>query len=80
MRRFLALILTFAALTSASFAATRDEQTKACKGDALHFCATDIPDEQKITACMKQHYAELSPQCQAMFEAPPHHGARAKPQ
>ena len=49
-------------------AATRDEQTKACRGDAMHFCAADIPNEDKITACMKQHVDELSPACRAMFK------------
>ncbi|MFL9895496.1 MULTISPECIES: hypothetical protein [Paraburkholderia] len=49
-------------------AASRDEQTKACRGDAMHFCAADIPNEDKITACMKQHVDELSPACRAMFK------------
>jgi hypothetical protein len=53
--------------TSAS-AASRDEQSKACRGDAMHFCAADIPNENKITACMKQHIDELSPACRAMFK------------
>jgi hypothetical protein len=48
-------------------AASRDEQTHACRGDAIHFCAAEIPDEEKITACMKQHIDELSPACRAMF-------------
>ncbi|EIF33712.1 hypothetical protein BCh11DRAFT_01492 [Burkholderia sp. Ch1-1] len=49
-------------------AASRDEQTKACRGDAMHFCAADIPNKEKITACMKQHVDELSPACRAMFK------------
>ncbi|WP_233835230.1 hypothetical protein [Paraburkholderia sp. ZP32-5] len=47
--------------------ATRDEQAQACRGDAIHFCAAEIPDKEKITACMKQHIDELSPACRAMF-------------
>ncbi|RFU44181.1 hypothetical protein [Paraburkholderia sp. DHOC27] len=49
-------------------AATRDEQEKACRGDAMKFCSADIPDKDKITACMKQHKSELSPGCRAMFK------------
>lgn len=54
--------------TVTTHAATRDEETKACRGDAMHFCASDIPNEDKITACMKQHVNELSPACRAMFK------------
>lgn len=49
-------------------AASRDDQAKACRGDAMHFCAAEIPNEEKITACMKQHMDELSPGCRAMFK------------
>jgi hypothetical protein len=56
--------------TSAAFAATRDEQTAACKGDAIRFCASEIPNEQKITSCMKANRDKLSPKCKAMFKQP----------
>jgi len=49
-------------------AATRDEQTQACRGDALRLCSSEIPNEDKITACMKQHVNELTPGCKAMFK------------
>ncbi|WP_321965399.1 hypothetical protein [Paraburkholderia sp. J7] len=54
----------------ASSGETRDEQEHACRGDAFHFCASAIPNKQKIAACMKQHYDELSPPCKAMFDPP----------
>ncbi|WP_256982127.1 hypothetical protein [Caballeronia sordidicola] len=57
-------------LNSTTFAATRDEQTAACKGDALRYCAAEIPNEQKITVCMKAHLQQLSPECKAMFKQP----------
>lgn len=63
----LLLGLTFAL---ASFAASRDEQAHACRGDAFHFCASEIPHKDKIEACLKQHYDELSPPCKAMFKLP----------
>jgi len=64
-----ASFVALSAVTAAqTHAATRDEQAKACRGDAMHFCASEIPNKAKITACMKQHIDELSPPCRAMFK------------
>ncbi|CAB3702924.1 hypothetical protein LMG24238_03742 [Paraburkholderia sediminicola] len=60
-------LVAFSAVTAAH-AATQDDQSRACRGDAMHFCAADIPNREKITACMKQHLDELSPPCRAMFK------------
>ncbi|AFT89623.1 hypothetical protein [Paraburkholderia phenoliruptrix] len=62
-----ASLLALTAVTAAH-GATRDQQAKACRGDAMHFCAAEIPNKAKITACMKQHVDELSPPCRAMFK------------
>jgi hypothetical protein len=70
-----ALLVGLMAVT-ASFAASQDEQEHACRGDAFHFCASEIPNKEKIEACMKQHYDELSPPCKAMFKKPPKNGAK----
>jgi hypothetical protein len=67
----LAVTLTLATTTLPGYAASQDEQDHACRGDAFHFCVSEIPNKEKITACMKQHYAELSPPCKAMFKKPP---------
>jgi hypothetical protein len=64
----LAASLVALGAVSTAHAATEDEQAKACRGDAMHFCAADIPNKAKITACMKQHIDELSPPCRAMFK------------
>jgi len=61
-------------------AASRDEQAKACRGDAMHFCAADIPNEDKITACMEKHVDELSPACRAMFKGGKKSGDKDTPQ
>jgi hypothetical protein len=61
--------LVFDIAVGAAHAATRDEQEKACRGDAIKFCKAEIPNKGKITACMKQHKRELSPGCQAMFKS-----------
>lgn len=66
----LLLLVGCMAAANVGTAATRDEQTKACKHDAIKFCAIHIPNKEKIEACMKQHYDKLSPKCQAIFDAP----------
>jgi hypothetical protein len=38
---------------------------KACKADREKFCADLKPGDGKLNACMKQHEAELSPECAA---------------
>lgn len=68
-------VLVGLTLAVASQAASRDEQEHACRGDALHYCSSEIPNKEKITACMKQHYDELSPPCKAMFKRPPKSGS-----
>ncbi|MFM0732041.1 hypothetical protein PQQ52_16275 [Paraburkholderia sediminicola] len=60
-------LVALSAVTAAN-AVTEDDQAKACRGDAMHFCSADIPNKEKITACMKQHLDELSPACRAMFK------------
>ncbi|HEX7933756.1 MAG TPA: hypothetical protein VF573_11875 [Paraburkholderia sp.] len=63
----LAASLFVSGAVCAAHAATREEQAKACRRDAIHFCAIDIPNKAKITACMERHLDELSPRCRAMF-------------
>lgn len=74
MNRILSLLATSLIVpfvlgaASPANAASEDEQASACRGDAIHFCAADIPNREKITACMKQHLDKLSPRCRAMFK------------
>jgi hypothetical protein len=56
----------------------REQQTRACKGDALRLCALAIPNEQKITACMERKKDKLSPACRAYFKDTPAPRAKAK--
>jgi hypothetical protein len=70
LKTSLAFLVACVAAASVGTAATRDEQTRACKHDAIKFCAIHIPNRQKIEACMKAHYDKLSPKCQAMFDGP----------
>ena len=50
------------------------EQQQACTGDAFRLCSSDIPDVDRITACMIRNKAQLSPPCRAQFRAGPEPG------
>lgn len=56
----------------------REQQTKACKGDALRLCAFAIPNEKRITACMERKKDKLSPACRAYFKDTPAPQVKAK--
>jgi hypothetical protein len=47
------------------------EQQQACTGDAFRLCGSDIPDVDRITACMIRNKSQLSPPCRAQFRAGP---------
>lgn len=61
----------------------------ACGGDAFRLCGAEIPNVDRITACMIRHRSQLSPRCQAFFRRgrgrneltvdPPRRHWRAKP-
>nr|WP_264812219.1 hypothetical protein [Gluconacetobacter sacchari] len=55
-------------LLGTAHAASRSEQSAACRGDAIKLCPLAIPNEDKITACMKKKIDQLSPRCRAMFQ------------
>ena len=46
----------------------RQQAEHLCYDDVQKLCAADIPDEAKITACMKVKRAELSPACRKVFD------------
>jgi hypothetical protein len=65
----------------------REQQFQACENDAFRLCGEDIPDEQRITACMSARRSELSAGCRVFFTDPapqsspqPNHAAKRKTQ
>jgi len=67
----IATTFAFAMLTTASQAYT-PEQEQMCTGDAMRLCSAEIPDVDRVTACMIQKRASLSDGCKAVFQyAPP---------
>lgn len=50
-----------------------DEEQQACTGDAFRLCSSDIPDVDRVTACMIRNKSQLSPGCPRVLRT----GARA---
>lgn len=76
--KFLKAICTAGLLLSAAapaFAAqptapTADDKLQAaCYPDVDKFCKDAVPDVDKVTACMKQHKAEISQKCSDAYKA-----------
>ena len=61
-----ATVVAFGMLTTASLAHTA-EQEQMCASDAMRLCSSEIPDVDRITACMHRQRAALSSGCKAVF-------------
>jgi hypothetical protein len=67
-----------ALLFSVAFAATTlsarpslafsSEAQQMCTGDAMRLCGHEVPNVQRITACMHKLRAQVSPGCRAVME------------
>ncbi|WP_456779048.1 hypothetical protein [Bradyrhizobium sp. USDA 3315] len=65
-----AVALAALLLPGRSEAYTPDQQ-QACTPDAFRLCSPEIPDVDRITACMIRNKAQLSPACRVFFHADP---------
>ena len=45
-----------------------EEQQRLCTDDAMRLCSADVPDVDRITACMQRHRALLSEGCKSVFK------------
>jgi hypothetical protein len=83
-KMLIATTVALAALGTAAQAYTAEQQ-QMCTGDAMRLCASEIPDVERITACMVQKRAQLSDGCKAVFQyappaaAPANYAPAAKP-
>jgi hypothetical protein len=66
----LAVALTLSILPTVGHAYTPEEQ-QACQPDAFRLCSSEIPDVDRVTACMVAKKSQLSPQCRAFFRSGP---------
>jgi hypothetical protein len=77
-----------AAVSSAAraeeYRGTMDQQM-ACTPDVWRLCSDQIPDVNRIVACLRQNTPQLSDGCRAVFDTsnrvdqPPAHGRRPPP-
>ena len=70
--------LVMAALPRAGHAYTPEEQ-QACQPDAFRLCGSEIPDIDRVTACMVAKRAQLSPECKRFFRQDPPEPEAATP-
>ncbi|SRR5712691_11441302 len=66
----LATALSVSMFSTAGVAYT-PEQQQACTGDAFQFCGSEIPDVDRVTACMVRNKSRLSAGCRAHFRPDP---------
>jgi hypothetical protein len=66
----LAMALSFLLWPAASRAYTPEEQ-QACSDDAFRLCGPEIPDVERVTACMVRKQSQLSPGCRVYFRSEP---------
>ena len=74
----LGMALIVAALPTAGHAYTPEEQA-ACQPDAFRLCGSEIPNIDRVTACMVAKRAQLSPECKRYFHTDPEPVAVAPP-
>ncbi len=72
------LALCLAALPATGHAFTQDDQRRLCTGDVFRLCASEIPNVERITACMRKQRASLSEGCRQVFGKPTEQSALAK--
>jgi hypothetical protein len=63
-----ATVLVVGMFSTASHAYTLEQQ-EMCSGDAMRLCSSEIPNVDRITACMERQRDSLSDGCKPVFEA-----------
>ena len=65
------LIAAFAAATFATSANAFDQAAaqQACGNDVMSMCQQDVPDQGRITACLRKNYSHVSSPCRAFMAA-----------
>jgi hypothetical protein len=66
----LAVALSLSMWPSTGRAYTPEEQ-QACQPDAFRLCSSEIPDVDRVTACMVAKKSQLSPECRRFFRSDP---------
>jgi hypothetical protein len=74
-----ATAMTFSFISAAN--AYTQEQEAMCTSDAFRLCSSEIPDVDRVTACMVRNRPQLSSGCRAVMDAsaPPAASASYQP-
>jgi hypothetical protein len=67
MRILAALALTFLALAPAAAATETPEERQACTDDAYNFCGHEIPDRDRVAACLSRNLRRISAACRTVM-------------
>lgn len=71
-----ALTLTVVSTTAmAEDAGQLQVEQQACQNDVYALCAEDVPDHDRIAACLKRHWSKISRECRAVMRD---HGRRRR--
>jgi hypothetical protein len=63
--------LSFSSMLPTPGEAYTAEEQQACSGDAFRLCSSEIPDVDRVTACMIGRKSQLSPGCRVFFRPGP---------
>jgi hypothetical protein len=66
MKKFVLVVALALASMGPAFAQAQDVQT-ACTPDVMRLCQQDIPDHDRIIACLVRSTPQLSPACSVVF-------------
>jgi hypothetical protein len=66
MKKFVLVVALAMASMDPAFAQAQDVQT-ACTPDVMRLCQQDIPDHDRIIACLVRSTLQLSPACSVVF-------------
>ena len=71
-----AIAFAATALSARPGPAFSSEAQQMCTGDAMRLCGHEVPNVQRITACMVKQRANVSPGCRAVMDRD--HAARRR--
>jgi len=64
----IALATAATALSTSATLAFSQEAQQMCTGDAMRLCGHEVPNIQRITACMARNRAHVSAGCRAVMD------------
>lgn len=68
---WVALLLGFVGLSPAAGRAAIRQEEEACRPEVFRLCASAIPSEDAIVACLDANLPRLAPACRAVMDPPP---------